>query len=234
MTKIFITSHGTISKGLQEGLHGYEITVGDRIHTDASGSSIIIHTAGNKDISSANPKLSIADNVLSTQKYIDQLTKSQHFIMISSLEAAAINNIYGATKFLAEELTKQAKKWSIVRLGTVLSKQSTFIKWVEQARNDEVINVTDLDCQRCVITLDKAVLEISRIFNFSECSYHEPPTVQFFIRDILKGIGLFLDRQIKYKETGLPAYESYEINSINSVPGTPKDFQRILYDFYNS
>ena len=235
MTKVFLTSGGIISSELQEHLYGYDFHVGSREDTDITGYDIIVHTAGNKDIASTNPYESVRDNVLSTHKYVEQLTDSQQFILLSSLSVGDIKNVYSATKFLSEEVTKKAPNWAILRLGTVLSSGCTFIRWVDQARNGEKIKVTDVQCERCVTPLDKTVSDIIDTFNFSgaNCIY-EPRTVQFSIRNILRGIGLYLDRQVLYEEVGLPPHENLFIDSNNSTPGLPSDFKDLLNDFYNS
>ena len=92
------------------------------------------------------------------------LLKPELIITTSTDKAAQVNGVYGATKYLVEELFKQFEKVNeetqhrIVRYGNVLySTGSVLCKWKKLIQENKEIIITDPEATRFFWTVNEAV-----------------------------------------------------------------------------
>jgi UDP-N-acetylglucosamine 4,6-dehydratase len=92
------------------------------------------------------------------------LLKPELIITTSTDKAAQVNGVYGATKYLVEELFKQFEKvneetqYRIVRYGNVLySTGSVLCKWKKLIQENKEIIITDPEATRFFWTVNEAV-----------------------------------------------------------------------------
>lgn len=133
---------------------------------------IVFHTAAHKhvELCERNPVEAVKNNVFGTQNIINACKKFKvdKFILISSDKALEPTSIYGATKFLGEELVlreKDSHKFLIVRFGNVIgSKGSVVPLFKEQITiKGGPVTITDKRAKRYFMTIHEAVSLVIKV-----------------------------------------------------------------------
>lgn len=137
---------------------------------------VVFHTAAHKHLwmSEINPVEVIKNNVFGTKHLIDASKEylKEKFIMISSDKSVEPVSIYGASKFLAEELAlreRENHKFLVVRFGNVIgSRGSVFEIFEEQILNNKPVTLTSPKMYRFFMTIEEAVSLILKIGSVGE------------------------------------------------------------------
>jgi FlaA1/EpsC-like NDP-sugar epimerase len=135
------------------------------------------------------------------------------FILISTDKAADPTSVLGATKQLAERVTRHASRRSggtivsAVRFGNVLGSRGSLLHVLaEQVRNDEPFTITDPDVTRFFMTIEEAVglvLEAAHLARGGETfvlDMGQPVRIVDLVRNYCRQLGL-QEPDIRY--TGL-------------------------------
>ena len=138
--------------------------------------SHVIHAAALKrvDAVSYNPSEVVQTNVLGTMNVIDAAISEAvaKVIVVSSDKAVSPTNIYGASKFMAEQYAVDANAYgrpqgtviSCVRYGNVLGSRGSVVHVFKKMAQNGGIKLTDPRCTRFLITFSQAVDLIGRAF----------------------------------------------------------------------
>jgi UDP-N-acetylglucosamine 4,6-dehydratase len=141
----------------------------DRLKRAMCGVDTVIHAAALKrvDAVSYNPAEVIKTNVLGTQNVCEAAIDERvtRLVVVSSDKAVNPQNIYGASKFMAEQYAIAANaysphgtKISCVRYGNVLgSRGSVVLIWKALLDQGKKLPVTNIDATRFLITFEQAV-----------------------------------------------------------------------------
>ena len=128
----------------------------------------IFHLAAFKHVGLAETQSRecIKTNLIGSLNILDcsEILKPKLVITTSTDKAAQVNGVYGATKYLVEELFKQFEKVNdetdhrVVRYGNVLySTGSVLCKWKKLIQEGKEVIITDPEATRFFWTVDEAV-----------------------------------------------------------------------------
>ena len=156
--------------------------------------------------------------------------KPEFIITTSTDKAAKINGVYGATKYLVEELFSQFElvneetKYRVVRYGNVLySTGSVLCKWKKLIQENKKVIITDPEATRFFWTVSEA---IKLIFECLNCALNSKPYCPLMksmsMGDLLEAMVL------KYSKGSRP-----EVEIIGLQPGENKH-EKILRDGLSS
>ena len=144
----------------------------DRLAMAMENVDVVIHAAALKHVPVVeyNPFEAIKTNILGTQNVIHACLKEnvETAICIGTDKAVAPYNTYGSTKHLMERLFVTASnylnpeqhktRFICVRYGNVLGSSGSVIpKFIEQAKADKPISITDSTMTRFNITMNQAI-----------------------------------------------------------------------------
>tara|TARA_R100001510_G_C7656596_1_gene216784 strand:+ start:4069 stop:4932 length:864 start_codon:yes stop_codon:yes gene_type:complete len=132
------------------------------------GQHYIFHLAAFKHVGLAEEysRECVKSNLIGSLNILEcsTLTNPELLITTSTDKAAQVSGVYGATKFLVEELFKQFEKvnsntqYRVVRYGNVLySTGSVLCKWKDLIQNHQPVIITDPKATRFFWTVDEAV-----------------------------------------------------------------------------
>lgn len=170
-----------------------DISDKDRIEMAGKNVDIIIHIAAikNIEISEYNPIETIETNVNGTVNMIKMAMKNspKKFLTVSTDKAVDSSTLYGATKLLAERITKWAgihlnppTKFGVVRFGNVIeTRGNVFEIWEEEAKNKKPLSITHPEMERyffhvseaadfilkCLPLLDKGEIFVPKMKSFN-------------------------------------------------------------------
>jgi UDP-N-acetylglucosamine 4,6-dehydratase/5-epimerase len=154
--------------------------------------------------------------------------KGQYFLMTSTDKAAQVTGVYGASKYIAEQLIhehakKQTRtKYRVVRYGNVLySTGSVLVKWKKLIQAGEPVTITDPNATRYFWTVDQAIDLIFKCGQWATDSNPYCPEMKSM------GMGDLLDAMIKkYDQRRWAAlsdkFPPYTINTTGLQPGENK------------
>lgn len=138
-----------------------------RLEVALEGVDIVIHAAALKRIEKCqkDPQEAMKTNVLGSANVANACLKNnvKNAILISTDKAVYPVNVYGGTKFVAEQIWNQSNtyrgrnhptKFSVVRYGNVLGSRGSVIHYFKE---QPVLKVTDPEMTRFFITLQQAV-----------------------------------------------------------------------------
>jgi FlaA1/EpsC-like NDP-sugar epimerase len=153
----------------------------------------VFHAAAMKhiDICEENPFEAVKTNVLGTSNIIEVSLEENisRFIFVSTDKSASPTNTLGASKMLAERLTRNANSFkgkgktifSAVRFGNVIgSRGSVFLIFLEQIKNKKALTVTDSQMTRFIMSIPEAamlILEVTCIAKGGEIFVLKMPSV---------------------------------------------------------
>jgi UDP-N-acetylglucosamine 4,6-dehydratase (inverting) len=134
------------------------------------GIEFVIHAAAMKHVPIAeyNPMECVKTNVLGAENIINAClaTGVKNVVALSTDKAAAPINLYGATKLCSDKLFVAANnikghrdiKFSVVRYGNVMGSNGSVIPFfINRAKKDRVLPITDLNMTRFNISLQEGV-----------------------------------------------------------------------------
>ena len=175
----------------------------ERINMAGIGVDIIIHTAAikNIEISEYNPIETIDTNVNGTVSMIKMAMKNapKKFLTVSTDKAVDSSTLYGATKLLAERITKWAgihlnppTKFGVVRFGNVIeTRGNVFEIWEEELKNKKPLSITHPEMERYFFHVHEAaefILKCLPILNKGEIFI--PKMKSYNVKDLAKKISL--------------------------------------------
>ena len=175
----------------------------------------IYHLAAFKHVGLAEtqPYECVMSNVVGTINLL-KVFKGKLFLAISTDKAAQVTGVYGATKYLMEELIKEFQgirdtKYRIVRYGNVLySTGSVLCKWKDLMQQGKEVIITDPKATRFFWTVEQAVDHIfAGIANATDCTPYVPEMKGMSIGDLLEAMMQKYGR-VEVKEIGLQAGEN--------------------------
>ena len=142
----------------------------ERLKRVMPGCDVVIHAAALKRVDSGayHPDEMLKTNVDGTMNVIQAAMESgvKKLMLISSDKAVHPQNIYGATKLMAEYCAIAANSWtqarglavSVCRYGNVLGSRGSVLDiWRRQVAEGKPLQVTDSSITRFWITLEQAV-----------------------------------------------------------------------------
>ncbi len=142
----------------------------DRLVRAFEGIEFVIHAAAMKHVPIAeyNPMECVKTNVLGAENIINAClaTGVKNVVALSTDKAAAPINLYGATKLCSDKLFVAANnikghrdiKFSVVRYGNVMGSNGSVIPFfINKAKKDKVLPITDLNMTRFNISLQEGV-----------------------------------------------------------------------------
>jgi len=190
---------------------------------------ICIHAAANKRIDTCeeNPTEAVKTNIKGTINAVESAlyNKIECLLYVSTDKAKNPETTYGATKYIGEQIVRNAyhdkgnrkTKFKTVRYGNIInSTGSVFAVWENQYKYNKVIQVRDENMTRFFMTVDKASkLVLDTIESGEENTEHSLPMKSVKIIELAKY--LYPDAEIK----------------ITGVKNNEK-IHEDLYDGYNS
>jgi len=142
----------------------------ERLKRVMRGCDVVIHAAALKrvDSGSYHPDEMLKTNVNGTTNVIEAAAESgiKKLMLISSDKAVHPQNIYGATKLMAEYCAVASNSWtqarglavSVCRYGNVLGSRGSVLDiWRRQVAEGKPLQITDASITRFWITLQQAV-----------------------------------------------------------------------------
>ncbi len=125
----------------------------------------VVHAAALKQVIAAeyNPIEFINTNVLGTQNLINACIESEvtRVVSLSTDNAAAPINLYGATKLCADKLmvaanniTSKDIRFSVVRYGNVMGSRGSVVPLFLKLRESKKLPITDPEMTRFSLTLE--------------------------------------------------------------------------------
>lgn len=178
----------------------------------------VFHAAALKHVTPMEyaPIEAIKTNVIGTYNVLQasKVHPIDKFVFISTDKAVNSNSIMGATKRLAEIMTRNSGKGYIVtRFGNVLGSRGSLIPiWERQIAAGGPITVTDPNMQRFFMTIEEAcklVIDAADKGNGGEIIVLDMGT-QVNILDLAKEIIFKSGRNIEIKITGMRPGETLE------------------------
>ena len=158
------------------------------------------------------------------------LTKPKVLITTSTDKAAQVNGVYGATKYLVEELFRQFElvndetRYRIVRYGNVLySTGSVLCKWKDLIKQGKEVVITDPEATRFFWTVSEAVqLLFDCISNSIDTSPYCPQMKSMSMGDLLTAmIEKYSDgKEVPIKTIGLQQGENRHEKILKDGPSS--------------
>jgi FlaA1/EpsC-like NDP-sugar epimerase len=156
----------------------------------------IIHAAAFKhvDLGEQLPRAFVTNNLTKTIKFYEKVEQSiAKLLYISTDKAVEPINVYGATKYIAEALTREING-SVARLGNILGSSGSVIPvWEAQIAAKEPITITDERMSRYVIDDADAVNQIWHEFLKGESliipKMEAPVRIMDMLAEVLKRHG---------------------------------------------
>ena len=158
---------------LKQEYPNVEIVTGDisdkfEVYQAMKNQKYVFHLAAFKHVGLAEKysRECIKSNLVGSLNVLEcsMMTSPEILITTSTDKAAQINGVYGATKFLVEELFRQFElvnsntKYRVVRYGNVLySTGSVLCKWKKLIQEGKEVIITDPDATRFFWTVNEAV-----------------------------------------------------------------------------
>lgn len=142
----------------------------ERLAIAFSGVDVVVHAAALKrvDAGAYSPSEMIVTNILGTMNVANAAIHAavKRVVVISSDKSVAATNIYGATKFCAENYAVQSNAYghargthiTAVRYGNVLGSRGSVVHiWRSQMAEDKPLTLTDPEMTRFIMTIEQAV-----------------------------------------------------------------------------
>ena len=145
----------------------------------AKGVDIVIHAAANKhiDLCQENPQGASATNVIGTQSVIKAALKNTvNFVVnLSAVKAVSPTSVYGATKYLSEQLLIEAAqnnnkiRFINLRYSNVLGSSGSVVEiFKEKLQKGETVEVFDSRDERLILTQDNVWELLETAINYGK------------------------------------------------------------------
>jgi UDP-N-acetylglucosamine 4,6-dehydratase/5-epimerase len=139
----------------------------DRVKETMKDANIVYHLAALKHLKlcQEQPNECVKTNINGSQNVIRSSleNKVDKCLLISTDKACEPNNIYGTSKYLAEQMFLQANnmsdtKFTVIRAGNVIGSAGSVIPFfIDKAKNGEPLPITDYNMTRYLMTLPDAI-----------------------------------------------------------------------------
>ncbi|MCD4769275.1 MAG: UDP-N-acetylglucosamine 4,6-dehydratase (inverting) [Bacteroidales bacterium] len=203
-----------------------------RLKRAFEGIDIIVHAAALKQVPAAeyNPTEFILTNVNGAQNIIEATLANDVKIVValSTDKAAALVNLYGATKLLSDKLFVAANnikgsrnlRFSVVRYGNVLGSRGSVIPFFMNKAKEGSLPITHPDMTRFSITLDEGVEMV--LYSIKKAIGGEiiiPRIPSYNITNVAKAIGPGCDHPVTGIRPGEKLHEEMitESDSFNTI-----------------
>ena len=220
----------------------YVTHVFERLNAD-----VVYHAAAHKHVPlmEENPVEAVKNNVFGTKNLLDAAmsTGVERFVMISTDKAVNPSSIYGASKYLAEELVIQAKRSGfpsqVVRFGNVLGSRGSILpKFRNQILKGGPLTITHPQASRYFMTIPEAsslVLKAGGIDADGDLlilDMGEPLIIKEMAEQMIRFFGYRPEQDIQIVYTGLKSGEKLteKLWSEDEQP-EPTEFPKILKVF---
>jgi len=207
----------------------------------------IFHTAAYKHVPmmEENPVAAIENNVFGTENLLRSAVKNgvKHFVHISTDKAVDPVSVYGASKYICEELVIKASKtckdnshFVVVRFGNVLGSRGSIVPlFQKQIEKGGPVTITHPDIRRYFMTISEACSLVLKTGGVGEngCLYlldmGEPVRIRDLAEQLIRFHGYEPETEIKIEYIGLRAGERIDesLLSKDEIPSLT-DYSRIL------
>ena len=149
----------------------------ERLYRAFDGVDFVVHAAATKIVPTAeyNPFECVKTNINGAMNVIDAAIDKgvEGVVALSTDKASSPINLYGATKLASDKLFVAANNYkgksstifSVVRYGNVMGSRGSVIPYFLKNKNNQSINITDLNMTRFNITLDEGVKFVLNCLN---------------------------------------------------------------------
>ena len=235
---VFSRDEGKLIELKQDYKH-IEILTGDisdkfEVYQAMKGKDYVFHLAAFKHVGLAETQSRecIKTNLVGSLNILECSVdlKPELIITTSTDKAAQVNGVYGATKYLVEELFKQFEKvnestqYRVVRYGNVLySTGSVLCKWKKLISENKQIIITDPEATRFFWTVSEAVqLLFDCIKKSSDSSPYCPFMKSMSMGDLLEAMILKYGKgkRPEVKEIGLQQGENKHEKILKEGPSS--------------
>ena len=205
----------------------------------------VFHTAAYKHVPmmEENPVAAIENNVLGTENLINSAIKHgvKRFVHISTDKAVQPVSVYGASKYICEQMVLDASKkggpnFVVVRFGNVLGSRGSIVPlFQQQIEKGGPVTVTHPDVRRFFMTISEACSLVLKTGGVGEngglyiLDMGEPVRIRDLAEHLIRFHGYEPETEIKIEYTGLRAGERLD-ESLFSTDEEPcgTEYSRIL------
>jgi len=180
---------------------------------------VIFHAAAYKHVPmmEENPVAAIENNVFGTENLVKAARKYavKRFVLISTDKAVAPVSVYGASKFLCEQLVlsasqERASHFMVVRFGNVLGSRGSIMPlFQKQIEKGGPVTVTHPEARRWFMTIPEACSLVLKAGGVGEngklylLDMGEPVKIRELAEQMIRFYGFEPDREIKIEYIGL-------------------------------
>ena len=180
---------------------------------------IIFHTAAHKHVPmlEENPVAAIENNVLGTENLINAAMSHniKRFVHITTDKAVEPVSVYGASKFICEQMVLEAAKkegpnFMVVRFGNVLGSRGSIVPlFQQQIEKGGPVTVTHPDIRRWFMTISEACSLVLKAGGVGEngnlylLDMGEPVRIRDLAEQLIRFHGFEPETDIKIVYTGL-------------------------------
>jgi len=180
---------------------------------------IVFHTAAYKHVPmmEENPVAAIDNNVLGTENLINAAVKHgiRRFVHITTDKAVEPVSVYGASKYICEQMVLQAASkdgpnFMVVRFGNVLGSRGSIVPlFQQQIEKGGPVTVTHPDIRRWFMTISEACSLVLKAGGVGEngglylLDMGEPVRIRDLAEQLIRFHGYEPDTQIKIEYSGL-------------------------------
>ena len=179
----------------------------------------VFHTAAYKHVPmmEENPVAAIENNVLGTENLIKAAVKHgvKRFVHISTDKAVEPVSVYGASKYLCEQMvldaaSKSGPNFVVVRFGNVLGSRGSIVPlFQQQIEKGGPVTVTHPDVRRFFMTISEACSLVLKTGGFGESGslyildMGEPVRIRDLAEQLIRFHGYEPESEIKIEYIGL-------------------------------
>ena len=183
----------------------------------------VFHTAAYKHVPmmEENPVAAIENNVLGTENLIKAAVKHgvKRFVHISTDKAVEPVSVYGASKYLCEQMvldaaSKSGPNFVVVRFGNVLGSRGSIVPlFQQQIEKGGPVTVTHPDVRRFFMTISEACSLVLKTGGFGESGslyildMGEPVRIRDLAEQLIRFHGYEPESEIKIEYIGLRSGE---------------------------
>jgi FlaA1/EpsC-like NDP-sugar epimerase len=206
---------------------------------------IVFHTAAYKHVPmmEENPVAAIDNNVLGTENLIKAAIKHgiKRFVHITTDKAVQPVSVYGASKYICEQMVLQAAEkggpnFMVVRFGNVLGSRGSIVPlFQKQIEKGGPVTVTHRDIRRWFMTISEACSLVLKAGGVGEngglylLDMGEPVRIRDLAEQLIRFHGYEPDTQIKIEYTGLrPGERMDELLWSSDEEPCETEYDRIL------